>query len=1082
MKRWIAFCGLLAEPFIVASPLPPLARNFVKSYTHCLHSHTRCIAVEFDFRCQDPFALCRVYPIHIFKFPSQESFGNSEEEFPSQHIEESVNGDAVKSYEHIPLADAERYPEEGQEAPIIPALNLLPEILGPIPLIGPILSGVFAIPVGSLARPAAGSEIWARLLTLFSQWNASTTNAFLPRDSPDHADETGNLEMKSKELPKRETGIEESRESSEGRRLSLPPATYIPLAPAEGAAPWLSQVRLPVNVRAATSSLDLLKAMESKAVDAAPHEEIQQTYEQLNSRSESVGPVPWTDAIQEYSTLVLQHFLPSRFNLRNPSDLSMLPQNPMLGFEHDPLKSFELHPLLDSFEFTSHSNIHPDNPKSSLLAQGKSLLSIAPITPDTVPTTSDLLPWIPLDSIASEFPAWLSEALMGPYALLFEDLIRVAQDAFIRLQVIVDAIGDEPIPVNPSNLKTFSEKMAAAFRTSLANNEADAIKSLAVTIQQLPLLTDTIGHDKIIAPEGSSVALAVQEFENILHNFEARRRLQQQQLLRDFAPPRLLEHLLSPEDLKQLAAATDGRIPTTSDLLPWKPLDSIIAQYPKYLHERGTGLFDSFADSIKDTTTRIANMLNPFSDKSPNNRESRPQPAPIRWGSETTGSDLRSNNANAGEIFSDGLNSWPSILGQFLPTDIPGSVDIESAEKLKPPKQRNKLFSTKDTPTTRPDKEHTKQEHVDLDQKQLESFSSESDSVPETISDNASEKSDAKACASEICRFTMEVPCSKLEALKGLIRDRFSRASESMSRYSHIRHSEQTSPVFDLMRLLPPSYMPLVDAWLDDTRKILAKHANEIEIPPFLDPWIEETDPALSLIDLVGQISAARLDMSIMPELSVDDIDIQSASTRLTELVNQVLENAQPPFPPQVPALDSLLNSIMKALLSLPEPPTLQLTPAELQAGLYSKAMEEYAHEVDDYWLRLGHALQLRPMATLDEPVAVSHSVANTQQMPPAMPGQEVPAHQSPLVLKAEPLVSAAGIDASQVNEEAVDAAPIPTMNTLKGVILGGLDELNKIGANEYSQILARKREIESGKAAAPVPAGTPPDQARLFV
>lgn len=121
-------------------------------------------------------------------------------------------------------------------------------------------------------------------------------------------------------------------------------------------------------------------------------------------------------------------------------------------------------------------------------------------------SSSDMLPWIPVDSIAGTLPAWLFEAFMGPYALMFQDLVRFAQDGFIRMQLIFDSLVDEPIPVTANQIEKFTEQTAQAFRASLDGDEADALKSIAVTVKQLPtFLPENFWLQPVENPEAKTV-------------------------------------------------------------------------------------------------------------------------------------------------------------------------------------------------------------------------------------------------------------------------------------------------------------------------------------------------------------------------------------------------------------------------------------------------------------------------------------------------------------------------------------------------------------------------------------------------
>lgn len=88
------------------------------------------------------------------------------------------------------------------------------------------------------------------------------------------------------------------------------------------------------------------------------------------------------------------------------------------------------------------------------------------------PVSSDMLPWVPVDDIVGTLPSWLLESLVGPYALMFQDMVQFCQDSFIRMQLVFDALSDEPIPVTASGIADFSEQIAKAFRAAPEGSES----------------------------------------------------------------------------------------------------------------------------------------------------------------------------------------------------------------------------------------------------------------------------------------------------------------------------------------------------------------------------------------------------------------------------------------------------------------------------------------------------------------------------------------------------------------------------------------------------------------------------------
>lgn len=433
---------------------------------------------------------------------------------------------------------------------------------------------------------------------------------------------------------------------------------------------YSDDARPPLNVRTANSGLELISAIESKALEfliglsrpftvaggigLASPQEIETMRARVpegtawNKVSETVKDL--SDGTIAESLLAPVNLLDPRnpFAVPSPAQLSagpllppnLIAQNSLLGpLTADPasiaqsgflaksspqygspgiaLPSFGL-PLIDGTQRRlSDANARSDESTAPLSAGTadstesavplrqlqdilEQLASLFSPKQETTPLSSDTLPWIPLDGIAGTLPAWGLEALVGPYAMLFEDLVEVAQDAFIRLQLVFDVFADEPIPVTADGLRDFTEKAAEAFRASLNSGEADALKSIAVTVEKLPTFLP-LGSMSTSVLEGTALG-------NTLGGFDS--------MMGAFAIEPQNRHLLAVQAPMVVQTNGDGGhggqptysfLQTTSDNLPWRPLDSVAASYGGYLANK--------AGKTGDIISRVAGAWTSASEK-----------------------------------------------------------------------------------------------------------------------------------------------------------------------------------------------------------------------------------------------------------------------------------------------------------------------------------------------------------------------------------------------------------------------------------------------------------------------------------
>eukprot|EP01053_Blabericola_migrator_P002493 Blabericola_migrator_1__2492@NODE_16_length_23467_cov_90_205256_g13_i0_p2_GENE_NODE_16_length_23467_cov_90_205256_g13_i0NODE_16_length_23467_cov_90_205256_g13_i0_p2_ORF_typecomplete_len1095_score178_98_NODE_16_length_23467_cov_90_205256_g13_i020525336 len=1055
---------------------------FEKLYSHCADE---CVVVAFRFVCQDDSGRCHVQPSRFSKYK------------PDVTPEEATySPDTSALAPDMPLSDTHL---------------ALPDLLQPIPVIGPLLSGV-------LTPMEQSHPLWDTLLKMLD-----------PKDMK---------QFNSEPLFRLLEAYEETHRPD-------PPSVpaYIPLVTSQAdEVPWLSQIRLPANVRAALSGLDLLQAVESKAgevlisslrtpvalsaVATAPQDQLRAIYEAYHGQGSGTFMDQFSGdevAGQSMSRSPVQEIV-SGFSYTTPRDSN----NPML-VSHlyqqavSPLIA-PLAPLVAPLAplvapLTQAPQVAP---QAAPLGQQIIPPAVPPLSQSTQrrmgdfstsnPTSTDMLPWVPLDAIAGEFPEWMGESLLGPYSLLFTDLVRVAQDSFIRMQVIIDVIGDEPVPVAQTNAQTFVEKMAEAFRTSLSGNEADALKSMAVTIQQLPTVGESF-MPQVKAPEGSPLAGVLNQFDDLMNQINPMR-------------PRQL--MLQPEEIKMLAAN-----PTTSDMLPWMPLDAIIGQYPKYLKGKKDDMFSSIADAFKEGAAQIAAAFNPFKDDDEDRRDSNSGgvPSNIRWES----ADSDKDNV---------LSQWADLFKNMLAT---GTVeDVKTIEsQQKEPLFLGKLFHTVDQPAEVKETDDASQAVESGAQESRPLQPSRQPSEPFEEPQIKPERSASPCgCTGESCnncKVTIELPCDKLPYVQDLLTQSQQNAPESVGTPLHFK-----APGFDLVQLMPAAYLPLVDEWLDDSRKILATHAAELELPPFLDPWIDESDPALSLIDLVSQISVARQHMledvpfslESLPSLGLPSLGklpslgplpslpvlesspassvapLQLPPSNLGTLVAQVLT-------PAATAPEDVLSTLIAALLRLPTPPTLNL-PTELNPALFQSRVADYAHQVDSYWEDLRNVLTppdiipdteglvqqmplppsgsqsvVMPQSVLPlqsaeppQPLVLSQSDALTQQSAPSSQSRLPPQASVPPLIEEQPnsveqmlpvkndpiatphqkpqvdvLEAMAGIeDIPNEPFESNTLSDEEIYNTLKSIVLGGLEHLNQLGSDEYAKVAAITREADRAR------------------
>lgn len=1149
--------------------------------------------------------------------------------------------------------------------PLASPIALLPQMLDPIPVLGPFLSAVLGPSVESiLNQPHDGSEtVWERLVS----------NVF-PRDkrSPESSDPTA-----SPDIPFHSGGALPPREGPPLVSRKLSERSYVPLAGALEEDPWLSQA---LESKAVEYFLSAFRApLTAAALTLAPHEEVQQVYEETQRRQEAKKADPSRSenallrVIEMFSPLkgrIAQPEMPlpklgsvwpnvdvdvlglgprnheesARVLLADPTDASLIAPSlasPLAVPMAAPLAA-PLLPLQGGLPFMETMAQLQPNVLAPQLSSGSDARG------DRVnPTTTDMLPWIPLDSLAGEFPVWLGEALVGPFALLFEDLVRVAQDAFIRLQVIIDAVGSEPLPVASENLQTFLERMSEAFRTSLAGNEADALKSLAVTIQELPVLSD-LTKDKVVTPEGTSVSQVLTQFDALIENMKHRSLIAgQERELEDYedhfsetssAPDSdfsiTSSHFLGTEGLKYLAASAGGNNqPTTSDLLPWKPLDAIVGEYPKYLKDRGSELIESITDTFKEGGSQIAHMLFPFL---PGNKEGTPaiassssahsrvekvypqqpndsslldrtntnEPRSAQWASRNERAsrqgerhefvdddDARniqwvSNDGHAdkskdvqdkvADALSGAFELWPGLLKQFLSveTDESRGGEAKSQATSSTDGTRSKLFHTLDAQKIlieEAEKGKLSGNYQTNTPKQAEASDSdrttdltEADKVivePEVMTDLT-----PSSVECSVCKMTVEVPCDRMSSFRETLQGFLNEAQRSATSRKPEQADSVTSspplsstdspvwspfavtpasanPMANLLRLMPPSYLPTIDAWLDDTRKTLARHAAEIEVPAFLDPWLSEENPALSLIDLVGQIAAARSADSVDPLVAIQEAQRwqrQAYNDWLTrtsptilppprEIINELgspsLVSLQNPLQTAIPPADALLSSLLTAVMQLPQPPTLTLPDNNLDPLSVIQSLDVYSHELDQYWTDLGKALEIlsAPLITADVPRSPTPSADSITPLGYALPAvpplvasdlvsQLVPIEdasvfalpvaddglvvstpyapnlvsakytstpgtplRSPLVDHQPPFFAEDDPELEEVGENTYDEpdrnqalSSAFNVETIKDIILGSLEELNKIGSNEYSKAMAKLREANKNERTVP--------------